>query len=142
MHFSRPLHAEETVLDVVGLLLLSLLFATAGCDTNGTDPPPPEALVPPADVSADALPGVERVSLSWSPVGSAVSYNVYRATSAGEATDGSPLEDGVTETNFTDTTVAFDTEYYYRISSVGSQGNESAPSEEVSTTVRDSVPGN
>ncbi|MFE0463618.1 PHB depolymerase family esterase [Kitasatospora sp. NPDC058965] len=67
------------------------------------------------------------VSLSWSPVGGAVSYDVYRG--------GAQVNSGaVTGTGFTDTGLAAGTGYRYTVAAVDSAGTVGARSAAVSAT--------
>ena len=77
-----------------------------------------------------ATAGNAQVTLSWSPVSGASSYNVKRATLSGGpyVTVG-----GVTATNYNDNPVPGSTTYYYVVSAVNG-GNESFNSLEASAT--------
>src|SRR5207244_1838498 len=69
-------------------------------------------------------------ALSWTASAGATSYNVYRSTTSGS--EGSPAQaTGLTTTNYTDTTVANGTSYYYVVTAVLS-GAESGQSNEAS----------
>ena len=88
------------------------------------------APAPPSGLSAAA--GNAAVSLSWNPVGSAASYNVYRgASSGGEGT--TPYRTGLTAPSFTDTGLNNNTTYYYQVTALG-QSSESTRTTEVSAT--------
>ncbi|HET6328456.1 MAG TPA: fibronectin type III domain-containing protein [Planctomycetaceae bacterium] len=82
--------------------------------------------------------------LSWTapPGGPALTYNVYRGTSAG-GESATPLATGLTTPSFTDTSANPGTTYFYEVTSVDPASlatpsvapfGESAPSNEVSTT--------
>jgi fibronectin type 3 domain-containing protein len=87
---------------------------------------------PPAGVSATA--GVGAITLSWTAPAGAVSYNIYRGTSAGgEGT--TPLVTGITSTSYVDTTATAGTTYYYVVTAVNGSAGASQPSSEVSATV-------
>lgn len=79
----------------------------------------------PTGVVATASTG--QVALSWSAVGGATSYNVYRGITSGSY---SSLTTGVTGTTFTDSTAVNGTTYFYVIRSTN--GTESVNSSEVS----------
>lgn len=84
----------------------------------------------PANLVATGASG--SISLTWTAVGGATSYNVYRSTSAG--TEGSTAyATGVTSASYTDTTVTGGTTYYYMVSAI-INGTESAYSNEASAT--------
>jgi polygalacturonase len=90
-------------------------------------PPAPSA---PTNIAASATNA--NITVSWSPVATAVTYNVKRSTD-----DGGPyptIFSGIIATNYTDTLVTNGTTYYYVISSVNS-GGESANSIQASATV-------
>jgi fibronectin type 3 domain-containing protein len=98
----------------------------------------PSAVSPPAaptglTASATAFnTNAARVTLSWTASAGATSYNVYRSTSSnGEG--GTPLATGVTGTTFSDSTVAFGTTYFYKVSAVNA-GGQSGLSNEASAT--------
>jgi len=75
-----------------------------------------------------------RVTLSWTASKSAEGYNVYRGTTSGGPYSkiNSPLETG---TSYSDTTVAAGDKYYYVTTAVGSDGQESGYSSQVSVTI-------
>jgi fibronectin type 3 domain-containing protein len=98
----------------------------------------PSAVAPPAaptglTASATAFnTGTPQVVLTWNASAGATSYRVYRATS-GNGEGGTPLASGLTALTFTDTTGAFGTTYFYKVSAAGA-GGESALSNEASAT--------
>jgi hypothetical protein len=89
----------------------------------------------PTNLTASGTPanqGKAHVSLAWTGVAGANSYNVYRSlTSNGEG--GTPLATGVTATSYTDTGVAFGTKYFYKVTAV-TAGVEGTMSNEASVT--------
>jgi fibronectin type 3 domain-containing protein len=89
-------------------------------------------LIPPTDLSAVATNG--QITLTWTPMPGAVSFNIYRSTvPGGEGT--TPYFTGVTGGTFTDNAVANDgTTYYYTLTAVDPFGAESAQSLEVAIT--------
>jgi hypothetical protein len=83
---------------------------------------------PSAPTNLAATPGNGKVTLSWTGVSGATSYNIYRGTSSGgEAL----LLGGVSATTYSDTSVANGTTYYYKVSAVNANG-ESGYSNEAS----------
>jgi hypothetical protein len=68
-----------------------------------------------------------QITLTWSPVAGATSYNVQRSTSSGSET----TITNITGTSYTDTTVFNGQTYYYVVSAVNA-GGEGPPSNEVS----------
>ena len=97
--------------------------------TTGSTPPP--AAVPTAPTGVIATGGTNQVTVSWSAVSGAASYNLYWSTSSGVTTSGTQIS-GVTSpavhTGLTDSTP-----YYYIVTAVNSAG-ESMPSVEVAAT--------
>jgi fibronectin type 3 domain-containing protein len=84
---------------------------------------------PPAGLNATA--GNGQVTLSWTASPGAISYNLYRGTTAGgEAAI--PVQTGITSTSFTDLGLTNGTKYYYQVSAVNAAGE--SRSAEVSTT--------
>lgn len=124
------------------LILGGVLVLGSGCDSSEPGTDQVNQLRPPQNVDATATPGRRRVSISWSLVEVAVSYSVYRSTTPSGATSEAPIAEDIEGTSFVDTSVAFDSTYYYRVTATGSRGAESNPSEEVEVTVLDSPPDN
>lgn len=88
--------------------------------------------VPPAPTGVAALCGNMKITVSWSAVTGATSYNVYRSTTSGTGTTGTPLSSPTT-TSYVDTTGAVGTTYYYTVAAVNNVG-ASLASAEVSET--------
>jgi len=90
-----------------------------------------------------AIPGSSKVALQWSSIASATGYNIYRGTSSG-GEGSTPIASGVTSTagaitaSFTDSSVTNGTTYYYKVTSVNSNG-ESAKSSEASAAPSASI---
>jgi fibronectin type 3 domain-containing protein len=78
----------------------------------------------------ESTSGDSRVELSWEAAAGADAYNVYRDTESGTGASGSPLAEDVGETAFADETAENGTEYFYVVTSVNPNGEESAESEE------------
>jgi hypothetical protein len=83
-----------------------------------------------------AAAGNGQVQLSWTPSVGAVSFNVYRGTaSGGEGT--TPIANGLSATNYTDTVVTNGQTYFYMVTAiVPVLGGESRPSTEASARPR------
>ncbi|MBW3623933.1 MAG: S8 family serine peptidase [Armatimonadetes bacterium] len=94
---------------------------------------PPTA--PAAPTNLAAVPGDNKVSLSWTASAGATGYNVYRSTTEGVAVSAENQINTtvVTDTAFSDTTVTNGTAYFYVVTAVNLVG-ESANSVEVSAT--------
>ena len=89
---------------------------------------PPSAPATPAT----AIRPAGNVSLSWSTVTGATSFNVYRATTSG--TEGTtPLATGLASPNYVDSAVGNGGTFYYEVTAVG-LGGESVKSGETSVT--------
>jgi fibronectin type 3 domain-containing protein len=90
----------------------------------------PKATVLPAPAGLTAVPGNGEVTLSWNPVTSAVSYNVYRATSrGGPYTLLTPAAQGP---GFTDRGLTNDAPYFYVVQTMST--STGAYSEEAGAT--------
>jgi hypothetical protein len=86
-----------------------------------------QAPLTPTGLSATA--SASQVSLAWSAVAGATSYNVYRATTpSGEGA--APYRSNVTAASFVDAAVSSGTTYYYKVSAANANG-ESPQSSEV-----------
>jgi hypothetical protein len=79
------------------------------------------AAIAAAPTGLSATGGNGQVNLVWNASTGATSYNVYRGTNAGgEST--TPIATGVTDINYTDSTVTNGTTYYYKVAAVNSGG--------------------
>jgi len=86
--------------------------------------------VPAVPAGLQATPGPGQISLSWSAVANPTTYNVYRASSAGQ--EGSnPYKTGVSTTSFTDVTPVIGATNFYQVTAVNAAG-ESGKSDEAS----------
>ncbi|MBY3618297.1 exoglucanase [Acinetobacter sp. CUI P1] len=95
------------------------------------------ATVPAAPTSLVATAGDAKVSLSWTGSSGATSYTVKRATTSGGPY--TPVEMGLTATNYTNTGLTNGTTYYYVVSGTNTTG-ESANSAQVSATPQVAAP--
>ena len=122
------------------------LGACSGGGSNEPEPDPPEEdTTPPAVPSGlEATSGDGEIELSWSSVSASDldGYNVYRDTEAFSSigsrspVNGAPLS----ETTFDDADVENGTTYYYRVTAVDTNDNESDPSDEAEITPFPSPP--
>jgi fibronectin type 3 domain-containing protein len=114
---------------VIYFVLVVLLLVVAGCGVPGP--------VAPANLTVTST---SPITLSWSSVSSATSYNVYRGTVTGGLSAKTLLSSNVTVTSFTDTTASIGITYYYQVTSVDTDG-ESAASNEVNAVSQSQTGG-
>ena len=105
-------------------ILLVLILAALACGGGGTStppppPPPPVQSVPSQPGNVVATPGNGSVTVSWSPVDGATSYEIGRLTLPG-ASD--PKVSTSTTTTFADTAVQNGTTYSYAVDAVNAAG--------------------
>lgn len=111
----------------LGLLLCGFCLAGVGCGLFGSSEPPA------APSGLEGVSGDAQVELSWEAVNEADTYNVYRSTSS-SGVEGDPIKGNVPQTSATDASVENGTSYYYRVTAVDGDGNESDPSGELKVT--------
>lgn len=103
-------------------------------ELSGPDTTAPDA---PANLAADVVDGA--VDLSWDAVDAddLAGYQVFRSTTAGVDTDGTPVSGTtpITETSWTDDTAAPGATYHYVVVAVDDSGNVSEASNEVEATL-------
>jgi titin len=87
----------------------------------------------PAVPSLAAAPATGAVSLSWSPVAGATSYDLYRSTTTG-GEGATPYLTGLVGMAYTDTNVTAAVPYYYTLTAVNSAGGQSSQSTEATAT--------
>jgi hypothetical protein len=76
---------------------------------------------PGAPTGLTTTPGNGRVSLTWTAVSGAASYNVYRGTAAG-AEGATPVATGIATTSYADTGLTDGTQYFYKVAAVNTGG--------------------
>jgi fibronectin type 3 domain-containing protein len=86
---------------------------------------------PTAPTNLRAAGGNTRVSLRWSAVAGAASYNIYRSTKSGGEIKITTTPATITTTSYTDTGLTNGTTYYYEVTAVNGAG-DSGKSAEVS----------
>jgi len=131
---------------VVCLLMLALLAVT-GCSDHsaftGITPTPalptPHVQLPAAPTGLAVTAGDGQITLSWSSVSSAASYNIYWGNAAGVTTATGTKIAGLTASPYPHTSLSNGTIYYYVVTAVNSAG-ESATSAEISATPIPPVP--
>jgi fibronectin type 3 domain-containing protein len=94
--------------------------------TPTVNPPPPAA---PTGVTA--TPGNDQVTIAWTAVTGATSYNIYWSTTSGAGVTGTQIASATNP--YIQTGLTNGTTYYYVVTAVNGNG-ESAPSSQVSAT--------
>jgi hypothetical protein len=101
--------------------------------TDFTSPNAPYAPnTPSSPTNLTATAGESQVTLSWTAVTGATGYNVKRSTTVGGPY--TTIATTVADTKYVDATVTNGTTYYYVVTAIDANGNESANSNEVSAT--------
>lgn len=100
--------------------------------TGGAAPPPPNG-APYAVTGVTATAGAGQVTVSWTAVSGATSYQLYRTANSGSEA-ATPSVSGVTGTTFTDTGLNPGTTYYYRVVAVNGSGASGFSTEAKATT--------
>jgi len=106
-------------------------YKVCAVNAGGTSPDSFTTTRPAAPASLAASPGNGQVSLTWAPSIGATGYVILRGPASGAETN--IIATGVTSTNYTDTSVANGTTYYYVVEAVGSAAT-SGNSPEASAT--------
>ncbi|HTV73857.1 MAG TPA: fibronectin type III domain-containing protein [Candidatus Acidoferrales bacterium] len=102
--------------------------SAASSEVNATPTAPTTAPAAPAGVTT--TPGSTQVTLSWTPLAGASSYNIYQGlTPGGEST--TPVATGITATSYTVTGLTNGVTYYFTVAGVNTIG-AGTPSSEVS----------
>jgi fibronectin type 3 domain-containing protein len=96
----------------------------------------PSASLPASPTGLSGSPGDGQVSLTWTAVAGAASYNVYQSTAGGAL---SLYQPGLTDPSFTDFGLTDGTAYTYAVTAVNGNG-ESGYSNEVVATPQPAVP--
>jgi fibronectin type 3 domain-containing protein len=108
---------------IIVLLLSSVVFT--GCGPS----------VPAAPTGVTATPGNAQVTIAWTAVSDAASYNIYWSTTSGAATGGAQINGvaaGAATPSYTQQGLANGSTYYYVVTAVDENGGESAASAQVS----------
>ena len=110
----------------VGFLLLATGCGGAGANEGGDngengDSSDGQTVVPAAPSELEADPSDGEVSLSWDAPDDAQTYNVYRDTESGTGASGSPLDEGIGGTSYTDESAENGTEYFYVVTGVADE---------------------
>lgn len=102
----------------------------ASATSSGVTPAVPVA-APVAPAGLNAVAGNGQVTISWTAVAGAASYNVYRSTSAGPL--GAKVGSSST-TTYDDATAANGTTYYYTVTGVNATGEGPASAQSAAAT--------
>ncbi|HEY4745192.1 MAG TPA: fibronectin type III domain-containing protein, partial [Desulfuromonadaceae bacterium] len=102
-------------------------------------PSVPTPTVPAAPTGVAATGGTNQVTISWTAVSNATSYNIYWSTTTGVTTATGTKITGVSSP-YVQTGLTASTTYYYIVTAVNSAG-ESLPSSQASATTAASAPG-
>ena len=108
-----------------------LIGGGSGGGTGGTAPSIPTGLA--------ATAGNAEVGLTWTAVGGATSYNIYRGTASG-GESATPIATGLTGASYMDTSVTNGTTYYYTVAAVNSYGTSGQSTEASATPAASSGP--
>ncbi|HEY4743888.1 MAG TPA: fibronectin type III domain-containing protein, partial [Desulfuromonadaceae bacterium] len=102
--------------------------AQAAATTN-----PPPVVIPAAPTGVTATGGTKQVSVSWSAVPSATSYNLYYSTTSGVTkANGTKIANATSP--YVQTGLADGTAYYYVVTAVNSAGESAASAQATATT--------
>jgi len=101
----------------------------SGNESGGSGEVKRTPFAPPSELAGTS--GDSQILLEWSAAAGAKSYSVYRAQSSTNEATGDPLATGITEASYTDTSAVNGTKYYYRVTSVNPEDEESPSSGEV-----------
>ena len=102
--------------------------AQAAATTNA-----PPVVIPAAPAGVTATGGAKQVTLSWSAVSGATSYNVYYSTTAGVTTATGTKITGATS-SYVQTGLLDSTAYYFIVTAVNSAGESAASAQAAATT--------
>jgi TolB protein len=126
------------------ITLLILAVGVSACSGGGSndpdpDPPPEEDTTPPAAPSGiEATSNDGSIDLSWNSVSASDldGYNVYRDTQSFTSIGGRTPVNGslLSSPNLTDSDVDNGTTYYYRVTALDTNDNESGLSGEATAT--------
>jgi fibronectin type 3 domain-containing protein len=109
---------------------MSLPACSGGGSNGGSGDEPGGGLkAPAAPTGLEAASQDGAIGLDWDAVSEADTYRVYRGTSSGVDVSGSPLDTGISSAAYTDGTAENGTKYYYVVTAVAEESEETAESE-------------
>ncbi|HEY6837296.1 MAG TPA: fibronectin type III domain-containing protein [Geobacteraceae bacterium] len=109
--------------------------AQASAATNA-----PVPVVPAAPTGVTATGGTQQVTVSWSAVSGATSYNIYWSTTSGVTKTSGTKITGATSP-YLQTGLADSTAYYYIVTAVNSAGESAASAQATATTAAPAIDG-
>jgi parallel beta-helix repeat protein len=130
---------------VLGFILVGIFcLCLSGCGGGGSGGG--GATMPAAPVALTTNAGNGQVTMNWTPVSGATSYNVYQGTAAGitKAT-GTKVGSNITASSFTVTGLTNGTHYFYVVTAVNAAGESDVSAEKSATpsaTPPPAAPGN
>jgi fibronectin type 3 domain-containing protein len=128
---ATPYTYKVTALDAVG---------HQSAPSNTIQPTTLDATAPsaPTGLTGSAVPGQNRINLSWTASTDNVGVTGYRIYRNGSST---PLDSvGGSTTSYSDTTVASSTQYTYTVTAIDAATNESGPSNTATVSSSDTTP--
>jgi fibronectin type 3 domain-containing protein len=120
--------SAKRLVHMAALCVATGMFTACG-GGGGSGSPPVE--VPQAPSGGAATAGNGEVAVSWTGVGGATSYNIYRSTTAG--TEGAKVGASST-TTYMDTSVVNGTTYYYSVTADNTAGEGAASAQSAAVT--------
>ena len=121
-----PSAISRRLFPAVLIIAFSLVcISCSGGGANGDDPL--ESPASPTGLEASSQDG--SVVLDWTDLTEADTYRIYRSTTPGVDASGSPLETGLSSTDHVDESAENGTTYYYVVTAVRSEGEETAESD-------------
>jgi uncharacterized protein (DUF1800 family)/fibronectin type 3 domain-containing protein len=111
-----------------------------GEKSNEANAKPAAPPVPTAPTGFTATAGDTKVTLNWTVVGGATSYNLYRSTTSGGQGE-TPVMTGILTPPFVDTGLVNNTTYYYKVAAVNANGVGAKSSQASAKPVPPPIPG-
>jgi fibronectin type 3 domain-containing protein len=129
---SRASYADETAENGTTYYYRVTAVDTAGNESDGSGEVQSTPFATPGGLTGQS--GDAQIELSWSAAAGAATYNVYRSTTSTGGAEGDPLATDVSQASYTDTAAENGTKYYYRVTAVNPEDEESDASGEVAKT--------